>query len=698
MYAPDSPTLETPLGISHVPCAQVEPGLFEMLGARPMLGRAFRKADATAYATPVVLLSERFVRTAFGPNTNPLGTSVTLDGRPHLVVGVMPDTFRFPLVRAEARGDPVMWRPLTTGGMRRYPAWSVVGRLRHGVSTAAARLDLDAIARRSGSRDVAVLRSVDHLAVQNLASPLLVLETLALFLLLMSQLNGVTATVSALNAREADLATRWALGASPGRLFRDAWLAHVGRGCLALCIGLAVAIGLSSIFSAEGAGVLPPFTQVHVTGAAGCVAALVVLALLLAFAIAPGLYAARTGPRTRLSSAGTGWRGRSGAPRRGYLLIASLQLAMCVCLIVGVGLLLGTYRRLATTDRGFDAANVAMAEVFLDGEGYSLDRLRNVAHSLTRLGDTLPGVEQVAVGTGAPLALDRVVDISAGAAGELWISDAHVGAVTEDYFSLLRIPVLRQFTSGRAWASEGGVAVNETLWRQLANRARPVAPTLTIDGHDYRISQVVGSTRDSARALAPSAQVYLPYDGAPSSLLRVLVRFRPGEQQNPERIREAIRVVLGRVPVDRVSSVSGFLMRVIARERFMSIAGTIIGATAAVVAAFGLYGIFTHLVLSRRRDTAVRIAMGASPRQVAFRTIRTAIAVMFAGVVPGVVAATWMASVVSAIFFEVRAADVAVVLSAVAGVAVIAALALVGPIRRETGAEVCELLRDSDCR
>jgi ABC-type antimicrobial peptide transport system permease subunit len=163
--------------------------------------------------------------------------------------------------------------------------------------------------------------------------------------------------------------------------------------------------------------------------------------------------------------------------------------------------------------------------------------------------------------------------------------------------------------------------------------------------------------------------------------------------QSPERIREAIRVVTGDVPVDRVAPVKDFLARSIARERFMSGIGAVLGLTAAIAAGLGLYGAFTYLSVIRRRQSAIRVAVGATPSHIVFMMARMAFIVVTIGSVAGVLAAALMASTVSAVFFEVRFADPLLVATVLLGVALLAAVALIGPTKRLLSIDLPELLR-----
>jgi len=667
LFSGDYPVLKTPEESTHLPGCRIEPGLLELLGVNAARGRLFELADARV-VTSVVLISDRLWRTRFAGNPNVVGTTMVLDGIDHTVVGVMPATFHFPLV-APGMKERQIWRPFDVRAVEASPAlrrqpYSAVARLLPSVSAHDAQRELGRIAGGvlgAGNQTRVLLTPLEYPATRRIRQPLLMLQALTLFLLLMTFIHASTVAVATCSERRQDTLIEVALGASVRRLFVETFLRYWCVGLTGLVLGLGLAAVMMPLFRASTPAVLPPYAEIRLQLPVAMISAAVIAAVAAVFALVPALYVAYS--RDSMNWAGRWPSGvRSRAPIRGFVTVATIQLALAVSLLFNAGLLLRAVHELLTVDRGFDPAQVAMAEVSVLPAPYSTDALRQLTRQLLSVGAVIPGVDSVAVASGVPFAADRFERVLCRA-GELErvIDDVGVSAVSPEYFRTLRIPsrrVIGEFDEKRNGAR--AVMVNEAFVRRLPRGAPLESVTVALGDESRRIVGVVGDTRLFARATEASPQVFVPIDSAPSALMRVLVRFSPGMPINLHNVRSAIRRVAGDVPVDRVTSLRSLLEEAVGLERFMASVGILLAATAALLACFGLYAAFTYKGIVRRHECAVRIALGATQWDLLVSASRRVGAMGLIGLIGGIAVGLGLATLIAAQLFQVGRTDLSV--------------------------------------
>jgi len=437
-YTGSNPSL---LGVGEVRRVQVwavSASFFPLLGADPLLGRAFLQAEDHPGAAPVAVLSYAFWQSRFGGTRAAIGQSVTLDATTYTIVGVMPPRFRYPAGTAlwTALGHALSG-PSGASLAKEHGFW-VVARMRPGVTAAGAQHRLDEITRRSWATDpintgwlpvVTPLR--DYLVGGVRTSLLLMLGAVGL-VLLVACANVTGMLLARATSRGPDLAVRVALGATRGRLVRQALteaLVLAGGACV---LGVALATWGVPVLVSLGAGELPAVADVTVDGVALGVAAGISACSGLAAGLAPGLFATRVPPADAIQrgSQGSGWRSRASD---GFLIG---QVALTVVLLCAAGLLGRSFLRLTRVDVGFDPAHVAVVRLQLPRIRYDTAPRRLAwIHQTLQEAQAIPGVTTAAIASGIPLDGGAIGSVRVAGRGpdrdRPW---AWIAAVSADYF------------------------------------------------------------------------------------------------------------------------------------------------------------------------------------------------------------------------------------------------------------------------
>ena len=594
---------------------------FETLGVAPALGRGFVEADAAPGAPPVVVLSDGLWRRRYGADAGIVGKPVTVDGRLNTVVGVMPPQLDLP-------AGSTLWQPFTIdedfrerGG--RFLAG--VARLAPGVSVAQARAEMAVIARNlererpahNTGWGVTVTPLHDDL-VTKVRPQLLALMAGVALLLVMACVNVAGLMLSRSLTRMREFAIRSALGAGRGRLLRQLLteslvLALIG-GAAGLALGHWVLGALTAALPAE----IPGYMQPRMSGPvlAFTMTLCVLAAVLTGVAPALRIGASPLLPALREGAAATGL---GPARRRARGVLVAAQMALAVVLVAGGGLLLRSYMRLTGVDPGFDSRGVLSLDVTLPDAAYPAATQPRFFQEAADALAAMPGVSSAAGMSWLPF--------SAGSATSFEVvgrplpppgqqPGADVRFVTPGLFRTLGIPV----REGRDFAKEDG-AQRPTVAIVSESLARAVWPGETALGKRLRMewdavyeAEVVGVVGDvRQRALDnPSAQtIYWHQAQIPTSFMSLVVKS--GGVPPDHLVPAAVTAIRG---VDRGVAVESkpleeFVADTLGQQSFTLALTLAFGVTAVLLAAVGLFGVVGQAVGERRREFALRIALGA---------------------------------------------------------------------------------------
>ena len=646
---------------------------FEVLGVRPALGQEFAPSDDAAGAARVVVISDGLWRRRFGADPGIVGRNVTLDGLPHLVVGVMPRDFE----NVAAPGAEV-WTPLRYD-MSEGRAWGhhlrMLARTRRGAGLDEVRAELATIARHPVADFPRVpWAALEHgLKVRRLQDE--ITDGVRSALLALFGAVGIVLTVACVNVaglllargarRRVELAVRSALGAGHSRLLRQLLTECLFLSLLGGAAGVVVAVLAVRALVALSPSGLPRAHAIAVDGTA-LVFALVVST---AVALAVGLLPAFAGTRDDLREA----VGRGPAPaRRGagrdVLVVAQVMLALV--LLVGSGLLFRSVRRLLAVDAGFDAPGLVTMQIQASGPRMEDDsaRLRFFAAALDAVRQ-VPGVAEAALTSQVPLSGDddryglHLDPALAADPGELG-GGTYRYAVSPGYRRTMGIPLLRGRWLGPA--DDAGAARVAVVSASLARRRFPgldpigrrvrVGPA---DSPPYTIVGVAGDVKQVSLALGAGEAVYLPVSRwhFTDQVLSLVVRAR-GE---PGGLVPAVRSAVWSVDPDQAVVRAAVMEDLVAASaedrRFALRLFETFGLAALVLVGVGMYGMLSGRVAERTREIGVRAALGASRGALVALVLRRGLALTALGIVLGMGASAAATRAITSLLYGISPLD-----------------------------------------
>jgi predicted permease len=694
-----NPTLIVNGQAERVSGMRVAANFFRTLGVKPAIGRDFTPADDTPAGWQVVILSDGVWRRTFAADPGIVGRTITMNGLPFTVAGVMPPSFE-PLIseRFYTRAD--MWAPVGYATSLAYACRScqhlkAIGRLKPGTTLEAARADADTVQaalRREHPTDYApstiALVPLGEALTGSIRPVLGVLMGAVGFVLLIACANVASLLLARIARRERDLALRAALGASRARIVQQLM---VESGLLAIAGGL---LGLIVSFVTVPLLVqLAPSTMARLAGARMDGRALAFsLGLSLATAFLFGLLPAIKASRVNLQTSLHGDARKSGqaATSIARRMLVGADVAMAVVLLIGAGLMIKSVGRLIDVNPGFDPEHVLSMQISLVGPAYAKNDavLAKIDAIVTRL-RALPGVDGVAVAGQVPL----------GGNGDTWgfhlqgrpssPDDPSVEryAVTPDYFSVMRIPLLRGrlLTDADGVATENVMLIGEHTAQTLWPGADPIGQHVRIGGDTgpwRTIVGIVGDVRHQDLATTPTMQMYLPQSQNTDSFLTLVIRTQGDPSQLANDGRRAIAAEARDVPVFQVAPLTDLVERSIGPRRFVMLLLELFGGLALLMTAVGVYGVISYTVVERTREIGIRAALGARPADVLRLVIGGGLTVVCSGLAAGVALAFAASRFLESSLYSVSTTDPAT-FAGVAAVLMIVALAAQGiPIVR----------------
>jgi len=682
------------------------PGLFRTLQASAALGRLLAPQDLGPGARRVVVLSDALWRSWYGGDRAAVGRSLVLDGAGYEIVGVLPPGVDVPGLEDVRLWAPVPFDPRDEEN-RKWRGFEVVGRLAPGATAAAAASDLGAIQRDLGLRHpetnrgwgVRVEPLLDHV-VGPVRPTLLVFLGAVAILLLVACANVANLLVARGASRERELAVRSALGAGPARLFRllaaESLVLALAGGAGGLLVGRWAMDALLPLLP----GRVPRLEAVSLDARLVGFALLLTTAVGIVAGLAPALRAARLDLAAAIKEGHQPVAWRQALGLRGGLVVA--EVAMAFVLATGAGLLARSFASQLTWEPGFDRANL-LTFWTLASDGKYRDR-RSVAALFERIGAELraiPGVTSVGMASSGPLfggtETDEFLrdDGSSGPAHEPMVArwyDMDAG-----YFPTLGVPLRRGrlFTDADRAGAPRVALVNEAMARRYFAGTDPVGRRIRLK-NDPAGLEIVGVVADIPPFLpgaAPEPEVYWPYQQSPRWASYFVLRTG----RDPSAVAKLVGARLASVDPDMEASGLATLEdrvgRQLARPRFNLLLIGVFAAFALGLTLVGVYGVVAASVAGRRREIGVRVALGASTRQVLAMVMGEGMVLVGTGVAIGLVAAGWLTRFAAGLLYGVTPGDAATRVATVALVGLAAALACVIPARRAAKLDPVEALR-----
>ena len=701
--------------------AGVTPDFLKVFAIQPILGRDFSPSDAKKGAGPTVLVSYGYWKQHLGSPRDLSQSHLKIDGTIHSVIGVLPAGFRFP-------ADADLWYPADLDGenpSRTSHNYSAVARLRDGVTVEQANQEISAIARRihdtSSEQGDYLLKDGMVIPLQdsitgNARSPLLILLGAVGFLLLVACANVANLLLAQASVRQRELAIRGALGAARGRLIRqfltEAFLLSLVGGGLGLLGAFWGVVGLVALAPEN----LPRLDSVSISFP------IFVFAILLTTAVAAGLGAftaarAISGDlRKGLVEGGRGQAGSQGGQRVGRIVVAA-QIAITLVLVVGAGLLGRSLMKVLEVDPGFRVDKIVTMDVslpWIDDPKARTGQAIFFSNLIDRL-KQIPGVRKVGATSGLPMTgglpdgmfllmtqsevPKNLDDFGALSQQKERIGNADFCAATDGYFQALGIPLIR----GRIFDERDGLnspqvaVISESLARDRWPNQDPIGHTIEFGNMDgdlrlLTIVGIVGDTREYGLDLPPRPTVYVNLLQRPRPAIAITMLSDADTPSLVSAARGILRDLNPEIP-PRFRTFSQVYSASLGSRRFNLILIGLFGITALLLATAGVFGVMAYSVSRRTREIGVRVALGATRRDVLRMILGQGLRTIFIGVAIGIAASLLLTRTMQSLLFDVTPTDPLTFAGVTLLLVATALLACYIPARRATRVDPIVALR-----
>jgi putative ABC transport system permease protein len=684
--------------------ALVTAGYFPLFGVNPALGRTFLAQEDQPGGNNVVVLGYELWRSRFNSDPSVVGQSVSLDGVPCAVVGVMPRGFRLP----DGAG---LARPIAFTAEDRAKVGShflnVYGRLKDGATLAQAEGEMTAVAGRVeqdfGDANVGhrvVLVPLHEQVVGGARTALLILLGAVGLVLLIACANVANLLLARAAARRREVAVRAALGASRWRIVRQLLAESVLLSSLGGAAGLLLAVwGVDLLVSLDPTGVQRAGEVTLDWRVLGFTLGLSVLTGLL-FGLAPALQASKADFVESLKEGGRSAQGLGRSRLRGALVVS--EVALTLVLLVGAGLLVKSFRQLLAVEPGLDPRHVLTLEVSLPQAKYAeRQQISSFYERLIEQAAALPGVEAAGAVSILPLAgndnsnfvqIEGRPPLPPGQA--LRAGRRNVSA---DYFRALGIPLKRgrAFTASDAKDAPPVVVINEAMARSFFAGEDAVGKRIrTGDKSPWvEVVGVVGDVRHRGLDVETRPEMFFPHLQTPSRQMTLVARASGDPEALAAPLRERVRELDRDQPVGNVKTMETWVSESVASRRFSVLLLGVFAAVAAGLAALGLYGVVSYSVAQRTHEIGLRVALGARPGDVLRLVIRQGMTLTLLGTAVGLLAALALTRVMSGLLFGVGATDPATFVAVPLLLMTVALVACYLPARRATKVDPMVALR-----
>jgi putative ABC transport system permease protein len=683
---------------------------FDIVGARPLVGRLYDAHDDTRGTDPVVVLSEGYWRRRFGADPSVVGRTLNVAGASRTIVGVLPQRFDFrPDATFGGIGTRDVWVPPQFGATARQAGGrylEVLGRLADGVtvtqaqeeaSTLAARL-AEAFPDRQTGWDISVV-PLKRDVVGDARTILLIVFGAVCLVLLIACANVANLLMTRATERQQEMAVRSAMGAGRGRLLGQLLLESLILSVVGGAAGLAVAYG-GLHWLVAAAPNIPRVDEIGVDPRVAGFALLTTLATALLFGLAPALHIVRGDVAASLKERGTIGR-RGGRRIRAGLVIA--QIALSLELLIGAGLLTRSLVNRIGVGVGFDVSNLLTATVQLPGSRYDDDARAAFFERLVDRVSAMPGVRAASAITFAPLT-------GAGSATSFWPTDrpipeagrkpvADIRWVQRDYHRTLGIPLLagRYFNETDRAGQPLHVLINQTGAEQLWPNESAVGKHIAMPWGDTLVAEVVGvvgDVRHGGPDFAPRPKLYWDHrQTAPFNDMTLVIRTVGPPTVVVPAVRTAVREMDPELPLYNVHTMADLFADALARAQFTTVSLGAFALLALILAAVGIYGVVAYSTQQRQREIGIRIALGADRGAVAVMVVRQAMVMVVAALVLGAAGAVGLARFLQSLVFDVSTTDPLTFTAMAALLGLTGLVACWLPARRAAGIDPLEAIR-----
>jgi putative ABC transport system permease protein len=684
----------------------VTPGFWNTLAVPAAIGRVPRDDEMVRGSNDkVVVLSRAFWERQFGASRTVIGQRMTLGGDSYEIVGVMPESFRFPSPRVDVYIPFSTIPDASIPRLRPVRILSVVARMRPGVTVAQANAELNGIARALADEypenrliAAASVAPLQDAIVGKVRTSLFVLLGAVGFVLLIASVNLASLLLARASTRERELAVRAALGAERARLVRQLFtesLVLAGAGGIA---GVIIAKVGGALLLRLAAGQLPRAEDVGID--ARVLAFTVAISVLtgLIFGLVPAIRASSPALQESLRE-GTRGSTRGTGGLRSALVVAEVALAMV--LVIGAGLMTRSFIKLLQIDLGFSTDHRLALNYSISTSRHGHDaELRDTYRRMLDAVRAAPGVLAAGAvrdlpfrGEGEPMSF-LPPGGTPGPNGERPV--ATLMFTSDGFFSAMGIPLVagRDLSPQDRQGAPPVFVINQALAKKYFPNQNPVGQTLIFgDSTRMPIVGVVGDVRQTAVDEAPVPRIY----ASVYQIFRVKVNLVIRTRENPtvmiKRVEDAIRTVDPAQTFTGAFTLDEVVSEAVARPRLLTVLLGLFGAMGLVLGALGIYGVLAYLVTQRTREIGVRLALGAQQRDVLGMIVGSGLRLAAVGVAIGFVASLALTRLMQGVLYGVTPYDPLTFGGVAIGLVAVAALASWLPAMRATRVDPLEALR-----
>lgn len=674
----------------RVGAVRVSSNLLPMLGARATMGRLLTPAEDLPGQSPTTVLTDGMWSRHYGRDPHVIGKSIIINGQPYEVVGILPQTFSLPqevvpLLYGTEQAElflPLPLAPAAASVARNHEDYNIIGKLKPGVALKQAQAEMDTLTtllRRefpenyppNGGLTFSIVPLLEQV-VGNVRHSLWVLLGSVGFVMLIACANVANLMLSRALARQQEIAVRTALGASRWHVVRqlltESLLLSLGGGAL----GILFCLFAMQWIHLLGTKSIPRLHDVGVDGRVLLFTLLLSVASGVLFGLAPALRLSRLDLNSSLKDASRGAAGTSAVWGRGNnlrrLLVIS-ELALSVVLLIGAGLLIRSFVRLQNISPGFNPQGVLTFDLTMTGRKYN-DK-QSVLSTYRELWERLeqsPG--SIAAGGITSLPLSEAfawtpitVEGRTPLPGEKFLN-ADERVVGGHYFEAMEIPLRRGrlFNPQDDMTKPVAVIVDEYMADQLWPGQDPIGKRIHIVEFASKdpwqtVVGVVGRVKQDSLDSNPRIAFYVAHRQFPTRAMTVALRSRTDPAAMLSSIKSALQNLDPDLPMYRVRTMDQQVNESLARRRFLTMLLGIFAGIALVLAAIGIYGVMAYLVNQGTRELGIRIALGASQRNIVSLVVRQGMALAFSGVVIGLAAALILTRLIRSQLFGVQTTD-----------------------------------------
>jgi predicted permease len=705
---------------------RVSQDYFRVFGVAPLMGRTFNAQEDAPNGPLATVLSYNLWQARLGGDASILGRSLTVDGQPATVIGILPKGF-------VSEPDTDLFLPMQAdpASTNQGHYLRIAGRLKAGVTIERARAEMKAVGERfraiypqwMDKNESVGMQPLQEAMTGSVKTPLLILLGAVGFVLLIACANVANLLLARAAARAKELAVRAAIGASRARVVRqlltESLLLALAGGTLGFALGswgvrvlLLLAPGnIPRMTDPDGAHTAIPPLDWHV--AAFTIGVALVTAVL--FGLLPALHTSKPDLATTLKEAG-GRSGVSRAQNRARSVLVVSEVALAIVLLIGASLMIRTFVGLRTVNPGIDPHNVLTVETSMGSQYGTTAKVDRFITQVTRRLETLPGVEAAAAMVALPAT--NGIDLPFSIAGKPdpkgspYNGDEQYRYVSAHYFKAFHIPLLRGrvFSETDTGNSARVVIINEEMAKTYWPKEDPVGQVITIgkglgpqfDDPPRQVIGIVGNVRETGLGDRLSGVMYIPQSQVPQGLTELANSVLPlswavRTAADPDGLRAAvereIHQVDGQIPVARMRTMEQVLADTVARQNFNMVLLTVFAGIALLLAAIGIYGLMAYSVERRTQELGIRMALGAAGSDVLKLVLWYGARLTAIGLAVGLAMAYGLVRLLSALLFGVKAADPLSFLSTAAVLAAVAMVATLIPARRASKIAPSEALR-----